>query len=59
MNYKLVLTLWAIFAASIIYWDIHRYDNREPLSVCHQAEVKVYKDRYLCTKCEKWCEVIK
>ena len=59
MNYKLVLTLWTILAASIIYWDIHRYDDREPLSVCHQVEVKVYKDRYLCTKCEKWCEVIK
>ena len=56
MNYKLVLVLWTIFAASVIYWDMHRYDNIL-LSKCHQADVKVYKDKYLCTKCEKWCEV--
>ena len=59
MNYKLVLVLWAVFAASIIYWDINKWDDKTPVSVCHQAEVKVYKDKYLCTKCEEWCEVKK
>ena len=57
MNYKLVLVLWTIFAASVIYWDMHRYDDIL-LSECHKAEVKIYKDRYLCSKCEKWCEIV-
>ena len=57
MNYKLVLTLWAILTASIIYWDMHRYDDREPLSICHNAEIKIYHDRPMCTECKLFCEV--
>ena len=59
MNYKLVLVLWAIFATSVIYWDMHRYDDAIPLSVCHNAEIKIYYDKPMCTECKLFCEVKK
>ena len=59
MDYKLILVLWTIFAVSIIYWDIHRYDDIIPLSECHDAEIKVYHDRPMCTECKLYCEVKK
>ena len=58
MNYKLIAGLWAIFSVSIIYWNIQRLDEREPLSDCHKAEVKVYHDRYMCTECKLFCEIV-
>ena len=58
MNYKLVLALWFIFAASIIYWDINRHKDDKPISVCHNAEIKVYYDRPMCMECKMFCEVV-
>jgi len=56
---KEILIVWAIFVFSVIYWDVNiRYEEKEPLSKCHEAKVKEYKNRYLCSECEKWCEVI-
>lgn len=59
MNYKLVIFLWTIFAISIVYWDMQRWEEKDPISICHNVEVQIYKDKYLCTKCEKWCEIKK
>jgi|10_taG_2_1085330.scaffolds.fasta_scaffold70565_7 hypothetical protein len=58
MNYKLVVALWLIFSASIIYWDIHRWKDKEPISDCHNAQIKVYHDRPMCTECKMYCKVI-
>jgi len=58
MNYKLVLVLWTIFAASVIYWDMNRYADI-PLSDCHEAPIKMYYDKPMCTECKLFCEVKK
>jgi hypothetical protein len=58
MNYKLVISLWFILAVSIVYWDVHRWECKEPVSVCHNAEIKVYHDRPMCTECKMYCEVV-
>ena len=61
MNYKLWVAFYLIFAASIIYWDIHRYDVSETtllLSDCHNAEIKMMNDKSLCTECKLYCEVV-
>ena len=60
MNYKTLLLAWVIFAVSIVYWDMHRYDVSEiapPLSDCHKAEIRILKDRPMCTKCKLYCEI--
>ncbi len=57
MNYKSIIAVWLIFSASIIYWDINRLRDDIPLSECHNVEVKIYKDKYLCTECKLYCEV--
>ena len=57
MNWKLYLSVYLVFCASIIYWDIHRYDDNAQLSKCHNAEVKEVDDKYLCLRCNKYCEV--
>ena len=49
MNYKLAIGLWVIFAVSVVYWDIQRWEDNIPLSVCHNAEIKIYHDRPMCT----------
>ena len=59
MNYKLVIGLWFILATSIIYWDMHRWDSKEPISECHNAEIKIYYDRPMCIECKMYCEVKK
>ena len=59
MNYKLVISLWAIFSVSIIYWHIHKWECNEPISDCHLAEVKIYHDRPMCTECKMFCEIKK
>ena len=47
-NMKEILIVWAIFVFSVIYWDVNiRYEEKEPLSKCHEAKVKEYKNRYL------------
>ena len=59
MNYKLILALWTIFAVSVVYWDIHRYDEDvNPISKCHYAEVLIYHGRPMCTECKLFCEVV-
>ena len=57
MNYKLAIGLWVIFAVSVVYWDIQRWEDNIPLSVCHNAEIKIYHDRPMCTECKLYCEV--
>ena len=59
MNYKLVLSLWFIFAASIIYWDMQRWEDSIPLSECHLAGIKMINDRPMCIECKMYCEVKK
>ena len=58
MNYKLVLGLLAIFAVSVVYWDIKKWEDVNPISVCHNAEVMIYYDRPMCTECKLFCETI-
>ena len=57
MNYKLVIGLWVIFAVSVVYWDMHRWDSKESLSVCHNAEIRMMNDRPMCTTCKLYCKV--
>ena len=60
MRIELIVSLWIIFATSIIYWDMHRYDISEItllLSDCHNVEIKMLDNKPLCTKCKKYCEV--
>ena len=57
MNYKLVISIWAIFAASIIFFHIKSVKDHIPLSDCHLAEIKWYYDRPMCTECKLFCEV--
>ena len=59
MNYKLVLVLWTIFAASVIYWDMHRYDmDVNPISKCHYSEILIYNGKPMCTECKLFCQVV-
>jgi len=57
VNYKLIVALWLIFSVSIVYWDIHRWDSKEPLSVCHGSEIRIINDRPMCIECKKYCEI--
>ena len=52
MNYRLVIGLWAIFSVSIIYWNLNRYEDKIPLSACHNAEIRMYHDRPVCIECK-------
>ena len=50
---------WLVFSSLIIYWDISRYAEKEPISKCCNAEVKAHHDdRYWCMECKLFCEVI-
>ena len=57
MNYKLLIGLWIVFCVSFIYWDVNRHGDNIKLSDCHDAEVKFYHDRPMCTECKLFCEV--
>ena len=57
MNYKLWVVLWLAFSTSIIYWDIKRHEDKPPISVCHNAEIRMMNDRAMCTECKLYCEV--
>ena len=59
MNYKLWIVSWLIFAISIVYWDIHRWEKKPPISMCHNTEIKIMNNKPMCTECKKYCEVIK
>ena len=56
MDYKLVITLWAIFAVSVVYWDMHRYDD-VLVSKCHQADITFIHEKPMCTECKLYCEI--
>jgi len=51
------LVLWVIFATSIIYWDTTRNEIGELVSHCHNAEIKEWDNKLLCTECKKYCKV--
>ena len=57
MNY--VIAVWLVLSASIIYWNVTRLNDSEPLSDCHKAPIKVYHDKPMCTECKMFCEVLK
>ena len=57
MNYKLVIALWLIFSASVIYWDMHRWEDDIPVSECHNAPIKIYYDKPMCTECKLFCKI--
>ena len=59
MNYKLVIAIWFILAAVIICLDLQRHEDNIPLSDCHNAGIKIYHDRPMCTECKLYCEVKK
>ncbi len=58
-QFHYIAIFWTIFAVSIIYWDTQRLNEKVPLSDCHYAEIKIYHDRPMCTKCKIFCEVRK
>ena len=59
MNYKLVIALWLVFSASVIYWDMNRWETKPPMSDCHNSEIKIYHDRPMCMECKLYCEIKK
>ena len=56
MDYKAWLIAWVIFAVSVVYWDMHRWEDTPPISECHNVKVKVINNQYLCTECNKYCK---
>ena len=57
MKIGLWILSWAIFAVAVVYWDVNRQKDDEPLSVCHDAPIKIYHDRPMCMECKLYCEV--
>jgi len=58
MNYKAWIIGWFVFAVSVVYWDINRYVEKEPISKCCNAKVKAHHDdRYWCVECNLFCEI--
>jgi len=58
---ELWVALWAAFAVSIIYIDINMDKMLEEpvlISDCHEADVKLINNKFMCLKCDKYCEVI-
>ena len=46
MKMELWIISWLIFAISIIYWDISKWEKQPPISICHNAEIKIMNDRH-------------
>ena len=62
MDYKLIIGIWFVLAASIIYWDMQRFDEPSPIyskSTCHNSEIKMMNNRPMCTECKLYCEIKK
>mgnify|MGYP003661280334 CR=1 FL=1 len=59
IGYKGWITLWLIFSASIIYWDINKHKDNIPLSECHLVGIIMYHGKPMCTECKLFCEVKK
>ena len=58
MKVQLWVMSWIIFAVAVVYWDMHRWD-KEPMSECHNSEIKIYHDRPMCMECKMFCEIKK
>ena len=58
MNYKALIALWAVLAVSIVYWDNHRWEDKKPVSICHNTDIRMMNDRPMCTECKLFCEVV-
>ena len=58
-QFHYIVMLWTIFAVSIVYWDIKRWEDDKYVSVCHNADIKVFNDRVMCTKCKLYCKTKK
>ena len=57
MKIELWIISWIIFAVVVVYWDMHRWDDVNPISKCHNAEIRMMNDRPMCTECKLYCEV--
>ena len=55
--YYKIIAGWVILAGLIIYYDLSREDKVKPLSACHNAPIKVYYDRPMCTDCKLFCDI--
>ena len=46
----------------IVAWlqepDMHKWDDVNPISKCHHAEILIYHDRPMCIECKMYCEVV-
>ena len=59
MNYKVWIVLWCMFAISVVYWDMKRWEEDvNPISKCHYAEILMYHNRPMCTECKMYCELV-
>ena len=58
MKLEIWIALWLIFATSIIYWDMNRWEDKEPLSDCHNAKIIIYHDKPMCMECKMYCELV-
>ena len=62
MNDKLMINIivyWLILVSAIIYFNVTHLNEGELLSKCHNASIKIYYDRPMCTECKLFCEVVK
>ena len=58
MKIELWIISWILFAVAAVYWDMHRWEDVNPISKCHNAEILIYHDRPMCTECKLYCEVV-
>ena len=59
MKIELWIISWVLFAVAVVYWDMHRWECKEPMSDCHSAEIKIYHYRPMCMECKMFCEIKK
>ena len=57
MDYKPIILGWFILATCIIYWDINRWKDNEPLSACCNSPIKTYHERPMCVDCKLFCKI--
>jgi len=55
-QFHYIIILWTLFAVSVIYWHTSTFENKQALSKCHNAPVKIYYDRPMCTQCKLFVE---
>tara|TARA_R110002096_G_scaffold293625_2_gene488003 strand:- start:822 stop:1004 length:183 start_codon:yes stop_codon:yes gene_type:complete len=54
-----VLWICGTITALAVVFHISFIKEYIPLSECHNAEIKIYHDRPMCTECKLYCEVRK